>query len=157
MLAPRNIAPELIMTRPFSLFRFLKTRPAIHAFALLAILVSALAPQGFMPTRSASGFAIELCSGHPGSKLVVAPDNPDFELLSLVYGQPDDQSPNPETEESPSACAFAGGASVGLASTAPDLDISALAPAIPAPSEPRRFALRNRINIPPATGPPVSI
>lgn len=144
------------MTRPFSLSRFLKTNPAIHAFALLALLLSALAPQGFMPSRTASGFAIELCSGHPGSKLVVTPDNPDFELLSLVYGQTDDQTPNPEPEQSHAACAFAGGASVGLASTAPDANITALAAASHEPYEPRRFALRNRINIPPATGPPVA-
>lgn len=145
------------MTRPISLSRFLKTNPAIHAFALLAMLVSALAPQGFMPTHTASGFAIKLCSGHADSKLVITPDNPDFDLLSLVYGQQDESAPEPEQEQSTLACAFAGGTSFGLASSTPALAISTLAPATHEPSEPRRFALRNRINVPPATGPPVTV
>lgn len=144
------------MTRHLSLSRFLKTNPAIHAFALLAMLVSALAPQGFMPTQTANGFAIELCSGHADSKLVIAPDNPDYELLALVYGQQDENAPDPEPEQSSPVCAFSGGASVGLTSAAPDFNIPTLAPATHEPSEPRRFALRNRINIPPATGPPVA-
>ncbi len=145
------------MTRHLSLSRFLKTSPAIHAFALLAILLSALAPQGFMPTHSASGFAIKLCSGHPDSKLSITPDNPDFELLSLVYGQQDETAPEPEQEPSTPACAFAGGTSFGLISSAPEFTMSTLAPASHEPTEPRRFALRNRINIPPATGPPATV
>ncbi|MEH6663118.1 MAG: hypothetical protein V7679_15840 [Parasphingorhabdus sp.] len=142
------------MTRHLSLCRFLKTNPAIHAFALLAILLSALAPQGFMPTHSASGFAIKLCSGHADSKLVITPDNPDYDLLTLIYGQQEETAPDPEQEPSTPACAFAGGTSFGLASSAPEIAIYILAPATHEPSEPRRFALRNRINIPPATGPP---
>tara|TARA_R110000824_G_scaffold18426_9_gene73051 strand:+ start:743 stop:1189 length:447 start_codon:yes stop_codon:yes gene_type:complete len=143
------------MTPHLSLSRFLKTNPAIHAFALLAILVSALAPQGFMPTHTASGFAIKLCSGHADSKLVIAPDNPDYDLLALVYGQQDESAPEPEPEQSSPACAFAFGSAFGPASEAPVLALSTLQPATHEPSEPRRFALRNRINIPPATGPPV--
>ena len=145
------------MTRPLALSRFLKTNPAIHAFALLAILLSALAPQGFMPTQTASGFAIKLCSGHADSKLSITPDNPDFALLSLVYGQQDESVPEPDQEPSAPACAFAGGTSFGLASSAPEFATSTLAPATHEPSEPRRFALRNRINVPPATGPPVTV
>tara|TARA_R110001606_G_scaffold58887_1_gene140416 strand:+ start:2197 stop:2601 length:405 start_codon:yes stop_codon:yes gene_type:complete len=124
--------------------------------ALFALIISTLAPQGFMPTQTADGFAIKLCSGHADSKLVVTPDNPDFDLLSLVYGQQDESAPEPEPEQSTPACAFAGGAGVGLASSAPEIAISTLAPATHEPSEPRRFALRNRINIPPATGPPAA-
>ncbi len=145
------------MTRPLPLSRFLKTNPAIHAFALLAMLVGALAPQGFMPTQTTGGFAIKLCSGHADSKLSITPDNPDFELLSLVYGQQDETAPEPEPEPSTPACAFAGGTSFGLAASAPELATSTLAPATHEPSEPRRFALHNRINVPPATGPPVTV
>jgi len=123
--------------------------------ALFALIISTLAPQGFMPTQTADGFAIKLCSGHADSKLVVTPDNPDFDLLSLVYGQQDESAPEPEPEQSTPACAFAGGTSLGLASPAPEIAIATLAPATHEPSEPRRFALRNRINVPPATGPPV--
>ena len=135
-------------------------RPRLKAMApvllaLFALIISTLAPQGFMPTQTADGFAIKLCSGHADSKLVVTPDNPDFGLLSLVYGQQDESAPEPEQEQSPPACAFAGGTGVGLASSAPEIAISPLAPATHEPSEPRRFALRNRINVPPATGPPV--
>tara|TARA_R110000765_G_scaffold83851_1_gene162630 strand:+ start:749 stop:1204 length:456 start_codon:yes stop_codon:yes gene_type:complete len=146
------------MTRHLPLFRFLKTNPAIHAFAMLAMLIGALAPQGFMPTQTASGFAIKLCSGHADSKLVIAPDDADFELLSMVYGSQDENAPaqdqHPGDQSSP-VCAFAGGASVGFVSSAPAIDDSAMAPVIHEPSEPRRFALHNRINIPPATGPPL--
>lgn len=145
------------MTRPLPLSRFLKTNPAIHALALLALLVSALAPQGFMPTRTTDGIAIKLCSGHADSKLVITPDHPDFDLLTLVYGQKDESAPAPAPEQSSHACAFAGGAGFGPASFAPELATSTLAPATHEPSEPRRFALRNRINVPPATGPPVTV
>ncbi len=143
------------MSRHLSLSRFLKTNPAIHAFALFALIISTLVPQGFMPTHTASGFAIKLCSGHADSKLVITPDNPDYELLTLVYGQQNENVPDPDPEKPAPVCAFAGGASVGLASAAPNFNIPTLAPATHEPSEPRRFALRNRINIPPATGPPV--
>jgi hypothetical protein len=140
--------------RPASFRPRLKTMVPV-LLALFALIISTLAPQGFMPTQTADGFAIKLCSGHADSKLVVTPDNPDFDLLSLVYGQQDESAPEPEPEQSTPACAFAGGTSLGLASSAPEIAISTLAPATHEPSEPRRFALRNRINIPPATGPPV--
>ncbi len=111
-----------------------------------------------MPTQTEQGFAIKLCSGHADSKLAITPDHPDYVTLSLIYGQSDDHAPAESDPESPTpACAFAGGASVGLASASPDLESRTLAPATHEPSEPRRFALRNRINIPPATGPPVTI
>ncbi|MEH6663121.1 MAG: hypothetical protein V7679_15855 [Parasphingorhabdus sp.] len=146
-----------MMTHRVSLSRFLKSNPAVHAFALLAMLVSALAPQGFMPTQTAGGFAIELCSGHPDSKLVITPDNPDYELLALVYGAQDDNQPDENPEPSSPPCAFASGASVGLASATPTINMTALVPVAHEPSQPRRFALRNRINVPPATGPPVTV
>ncbi|NRD89292.1 hypothetical protein C8024_07315 [Sphingopyxis sp. BSNA05] len=128
------------MTRPLALSRFLKTNPAIHAFALLAMLLSTLAPQGFMPAHSASGFAIKLCSGHPDSKLVITRDNPDYDLLTLIYGQQDESAPEPGQEPSTPACAFAGGTGFGLASSAPELAMSTLLP--PRTNHPNRAALR---------------
>ncbi len=157
MFYSRNIAPANTMTRHISLSRFLKTNPAIHALALLAILISALAPSGFMPTQSADGFAIKLCSGHANSSLTVSPDDPDYALLKLVYGQQQDEAPEPETGKDTSVCAFAFGSAFGPASTAPALSLPTLQPAAHEPSEPRHFAIRNRINIPPATGPPVTV
>ncbi|ATW04498.1 hypothetical protein [Sphingorhabdus sp. YGSMI21] len=130
---------------------------AAALLALIALLSGTLAPQGFMPTHSAGGFAIKLCSGHPDSKLVITRDNPDYDLLTLIYGQQDESAPEPEQDPSTPACAFAGGTAFGLASSAPEIAISTLAPATHEPSEPRRFALRNRINIPPATGPPATV
>jgi hypothetical protein len=141
------------ITHPLSLSRFLKTKAAFHTFALLALLVSALAPPGFMPTQTASGFAIKLCSGHANNLLTIAPDDPDYALLKLVYGGRQDETPEPASKQETSACAF--GSTFGPAAEAPVASLPTLQPATHEPSEPRRFALRNRINIPPATGPPV--
>lgn len=142
------------MTRHLSPSRFLKTKSAFHAFALLSLLVSALAPQGFMPTRTAGGFAIKLCSGHANNLLTISPDDPDYALLKLVYGGKQDETPNPASQQDTSTCAFAFGSAFGPAAEAPVLSLPALAPVTHESSELRRFALRNRINIPPATGPP---
>lgn len=138
-----------------SLSRISKSWPAIHAFALLALIISALAPQGFMPSQTAEGFAIKLCSGHANNLLTIAPDDPDYALLKLVYGGKQDETPEPASKQDTSACAFAFGPAFGPASEAPVLPLPTLQPAAHEPSEARRFALRNRINIPPATGPPV--
>lgn len=154
MFTLRNIAPAKIMTRHISPSQFLKTNPAIFTFALLAILMSALAPQGFMPTQSADGFAIKLCSGHANSSLTISPDDPDYALLKLAYGQGQDDTPEPESLQDTSACAFAFGPAFGPASVAPALSLPSLESAAHEAPEPRHFAIRNRINIPPATGPP---
>jgi len=143
------------MTRQLSLTRFLKTSPALFALALLAILISALAPSGFMPTQTASGFAIKLCSGHANSQLTISPDDPDYALLKLVYGPGQDDMPEPESRKD--TCTFAFGSAFGPASEGPALSLPILQPAAHEPAEPRHFAIRNRINIPPATGPPVTV
>ena len=135
------------------------TRKSLGIFfppALLALILSALTPQGFMPSQTANGFSITLCSGHEDSKLAVTPDHPDYALLELVYGnQQPDSEPEPESETA--ACAFASGSSLGLASHSPTIANNAMAPISHEPDSERRFALRNRINIPPATGPPVIV
>lgn len=145
------------MTRHISLLGSLKTRMAIHLLALLALIVSTLAPSGFMPAQTSGGFAIELCSGHANNLLTIAPDDPDYALLKLVYGgEPDDRTtPGSKPETSP--CAFAFGPTFGFTSDIPLLSLAPLQPASHAPSQPRRFAVRNRIDIPPATGPPVTV
>ena len=146
------------MIRQLAPTRFPTTNPAIYLLALHVLIISALSPSGFMPAQTEQGFAIKLCSGHADSKLAITPDHPDYVTLSLIYGQSNDPAPAQSDPDSTApACAFAGGASVGLASASPDLESRTLAPAVHEPSEPRRFALRNRINIPPATGPPVTI
>ncbi|WP_430414208.1 hypothetical protein [Parasphingorhabdus sp.] len=145
------------MSHFFTFSRFRKTNPATYLVALLALIISALAPSGFMPTRTEQGFAIKLCSGHADSQLAITPDHPDYATLALIYGQQDEPVPESGPEAPAQACVFSGGASIGLASSAPEFDSNIIAPATHEPSEPRRFALRNRINIPPATGPPVIV
>lgn len=151
---PEYSAHHKPMSRQLALSPFPRTNPATHFVAVLALIISALAPSGFMPTQTELGFAIKLCSGHADSKLAITPDHPDYATLALVYGQQDEPVPESEPEASKQACAFSGGASIGLASSAPEFNSNIIAPVTHEPSEPRRFALRNRINIPPATGPP---
>jgi len=134
---------------------FLKTNITLQILAILTLLVSALAPQGFMPTQTANGFAIKLCSGHADNKLTITRDHPDYDLLALVYG-PQEQ-PKSEPETTAPACAFAANSVVGLASIGPVIALAIIAPATHQPTAARRFALRHRINTPPATGPPVLV
>lgn len=143
------------MTQQSSSFRTRQKAMAPALFTLLALIISALAPQGFMPTQTADGFAIKLCSGHANNLLTIAPDDPDYALLKLVYGGKQNDTPEPASKQDTSACAFAFGSALGPAAEAPVLSLPTLQPATHEPSEPRRFALRNRINMPPATGPPV--
>ncbi len=110
-----------------------------------------------MPTQTAQGFAIKLCSGHANNLLTIAPGDPDYALLKLVYGGEQNDTPEPASKQDTSACAFAFGSSFAPAADAPILSLPMLQPATHDPSEPRRFALRNRINVPPATGPPVTV
>jgi hypothetical protein len=110
-----------------------------------------------MPTQTADGFAIRLCSGHANSILTISPDDPDYALLKLVYSQEQDDAPEPERRNDTSACAFAFGPAFGLASEPPALSLPSRQPAAHEPAKPRNFAIRNRINIPPATGPPVTV
>ena len=124
---------------------------------ILALLVSALSPHGFMPEQTEAGFAIKLCSGHTDNELAIKPDHPDYAALSLIYGPQDEPAPDGEQETKAPACSFSIGASLGLVSADPVIEINALAAAAHESLEPRRFALRSRINIPPATGPPVTI
>lgn len=126
------------------------------SLTILALFLTVLAPQGFMPTQTANGFSIELCSGHADSKLAITSDHPDYALLAMVYGGPEQQDP-PEPEADSSVCTYAAGSGVSLLASATTI---ALTNAVAAPYEPeaqRHLTVRNRINIPPATGPPVFV
>lgn len=118
---------------------------------VLALLLSALAPQGFMPKYAADGFSIELCSGHANNKLAT-PDHPDYAMLALVYGG-QEQPDIPNSETGSSVCTYAASSGVSLISATPAI---ALTDQVMAETQ-RHFAVRNRLNIPPATGPPVTI
>ncbi len=123
--------------------------------AVFALLLSALAPQGFMPSQTTAGFSIELCSGHGTSKLAITPDHPDYAMLAMVYGGPEKpDSPNSETGSS--VCSYAASSGASLISTSPTIAINDQIVAAHVPEIQRHFAVRNRINIPPATGPPVT-
>lgn len=126
------------------------------ALTVLALLLSALAPQGFMPTQTANGFSIELCSGHANNKLAITPDHPDYAMLAMVYGG-QEQPDTPNSETGSSVCTYAAASGTSLISAAPAITLT---DHIAAPHEPeahRHFAVRNRINLPPATGPPVAV
>ncbi len=127
-----------------------------HFIALTILMFSSLAPAGFMPKQTANGFSIELCSGRQGSNLTITPDHPDYALLAMVYGGKDDNGETEPQSEAP-GCDFAAVSATGLTSAAPHIATNVLAPALHVPAQAKRFAVRNRINIPPATGPPVSI
>lgn len=144
------------MTRDRSYFPSAKDSLPPHLLALFALLLSALAPQGFMPTQTANGFSIKLCSGHADSTLAITPGHPDYALLSLVYDS-NQTSGEPEPQTEAPLCDFAAGSTNGLASGASDITAAILAPATHVPDEAKRFAIRNRINVPPATGPPVAV
>lgn len=125
----------------------------LYPLALLAVFLTALAPQGFMPDQSADGFSIKLCSGHADTSLAITPDHPDYALLSMVYGGPVEQD---APEAGNPVCIFAAATGAALLASAPTIT---LRDHIVAPHEPeaqRRFAIRHRIDLPPSTGPPVT-
>jgi hypothetical protein len=144
------------MTRHRTFFPSTKDSIPGHLLALLALLISALAPQGFMPTQTANGFSIKLCSGHADTTLAITPDHPDYELLSLVYDSNQDGGETGPQIEAP-LCDFAAGSTTGLIAAASDITVAILAPPVHIPDNAKRFAIRNRIDIPPATGPPVTV
>ena len=136
--------------------RYSRAFSLLYPAALLAVFLMALAPQGFMPTRTVNGFSIELCSGHTNSKLAVTPDHPDYTLLAMVYGAPEQQDiPEPESENP--VCPFAATSGISLLTAGSTIALINPTAAQHEPEAQRHFAVRNRINIPPATGPPVTV
>jgi len=134
------------------------SRPAVilYPLALLAILLTALAPQGFMPDQSADGFSIKLCSGHADGKLAITPDHPDFDLLAMVYTEPaEPDTPEPETGNP--VCIFAAATGAALLVSAPTIALHDQVSASHEPENQLRFAIRHRVNLPPSTGPPVIV
>ncbi|QTD56682.1 DUF2946 family protein [Parasphingorhabdus cellanae] len=128
----------------------------LYSLAMLAILLTALVPQGFMPAQTANGFSIQLCSGHENSKLAITSEHPDYAMLAMVYGGPEQpESPAPESE-SP-ICTYAAASSASLLASAPAIALVDRISASHQPETRSHFAVRNRINIPPATGPPVIV
>ncbi|MEM8919159.1 MAG: DUF2946 family protein [Pseudomonadota bacterium] len=142
------------MIRKTSSFRFLRTRPAIPLLALLALFFGAWTPQGFMPMQTEQGFAIVLCSDY-------GPESPMNGELFADHANSMDHSEHGaghgehgSSESENSTCTYAGSSNSGL-DTTPVKTPSVATPAPQYMSHARhRFAVRNRINIPPATGPP---
>lgn len=136
------------------LFRFLKTNPIIQTLAVFALLIGTFSPAGFMPMQTAQGFAIVLCSGYEMNMSGESPDHAEHDAAmdhSAHHG--DQDQPDMESD----ICAYAGGAGVGLDSAPLAADNTPLVTLAHKPAEPRQFAVRNRVNIPPATGPPAII
>lgn len=123
------------------------------SLTVLALLFSALAPQGFMPSQTANGFSIELCSGHTNKTLAITPGHPDYALLAMVYGGPERQDA-PEPQADNSFCTYAAASGASLLASAPTIARTNVVAARYEPAARRHSTVRNRINIPPATGPP---
>lgn len=82
-----------------------RTRPILLLLALFALSVRALVPAGFMPTQSAGGWTLEICTGQGLVKVEVG-------------GKPDKR----DGGSAPSICAFAG----TLAPLLPSLPLAAM-------------------------------
>lgn len=142
------------MTRHFFLSQFLKTNPFIQTLAVLALMIGALSPAGFMPMQTAHGFAIVLCAGYEMDQSSEHSDHAEHDPgmdHSAHHGDPD------QADMESNICAYAGGSGFGLDSAPLAADDTALLSPSHEPGKPRQFAVRNRVNIPPATGPPAII
>ncbi len=114
----------------------------MHFILLLAILVQALIPVGFMPGRAVAGTYMEICT----------PDG----IVMMNVGQPDDQSPDADHGTS-KPCAF---------SLLPVADVPRVVVALDAvviPQDTARYVADYIVvysqlrALPPATAPPVLI
>lgn len=145
------------MTRKTILFRFLRTRPAIPFLALLALFFGAWTPQGFMPMQTDQGFAIVLCSGYGPE--VPAPNGAHADhAKGMDHSEhAGDHGNHDRSDMENSTCAYAGASGTGLDSAPPKATANVLFTPQHIPDTPRLFAVRNRLNIPPATGPPASV
>lgn len=142
-----------------SLARLRHANLSLLALIGAALLVRALVPAGWMPTRTADGLVIELCSGRtPGGdpqQLRAAQALLDAALAGTAQSQNEDHKGKSDTSDQP--CVFA-----GLAHAAPP----AAAPEPPMPA-PQALAIRPLALLaaigrglpappPPATGPPLN-
>ncbi|MEO9469646.1 hypothetical protein [Parasphingorhabdus sp.] len=121
---------------------------------MFALLIGALSPAGFMPMQTAQGFAIVLCSGYEMNMSSESPDHAEHDAAMDHSAHHGDQD---QSEMESNICAYAGGAGVGLDSSPLPTNGTPLVASSPKPGEPRQYAVRNRVNIPPATGPPAII
>lgn len=124
---------------------------------LVAMLLGALAPQGFMPRFGPDGLTIELCSGIGNKAATIARDDPRYQdylkLAAAGTGEPlHDQGDDSDNPMPP--CAFA-----GLAMLAVPVD-PVIVPPMPATSQVppalhhSLLRARHHAATPPATGPP---
>ncbi|WP_114520142.1 hypothetical protein [Altererythrobacter sp. ZODW24] len=76
-------------------------------FALVALVVSALNPPGYMASASAEGISISICSGRGADSAVITRDDPRYEAYAAIYGESDDSSHGSENEVR-DGCSIAG-------------------------------------------------
>jgi hypothetical protein len=123
-----------------------RARALFAALALLVLAMRVLIPAGFMPTSTAHGVIITLCTGQGAINVVVDRD--------VSPGHPADRDTSMDGQH----CAFAGGTAAPLL---PDILPFAALPAWQTAFGPIAFALRTgwiaRLAAPPppASGPPV--
>ncbi|SIN85644.1 hypothetical protein SAMN02745824_2053 [Parasphingorhabdus marina DSM 22363] len=145
------------MIRKTDLFWFLRTRLATPLLALLALFFGAWTPQGFMPMHTEQGFAIVLCSGY-------GPEVPLQDSAHTDHAEGVDHSQHAsghgdhdQSDMENSTCTYAGAAGAGLDTSGPDASDASLVITPHEPERRRHFAVRNRLSIPPATGPPALV
>ncbi len=121
-------------------------------FALVALVVSALNPPGYMASVGAEGISISICSGRGVDRAVIAPDNPLYETYAAIYGESDEGSHGAE-DEMRDGCAFSAGDTSALTPT----DVTALQSSGTAASQGQSLSalsVRTPRASPPSTGPP---
>ncbi|MEO0441849.1 MAG: DUF2946 family protein [Pseudomonadota bacterium] len=129
-------------------------KSVIFTIGLLAMLTSALAPTGFMPMQTDRGFAIVLCSGY-GPELSDQSDPHAGHTQGMDHSEhAGGHGDHSQSDMENSTCTYAGASGNILNSAPPKLSDTQLVTPQHEPDRRRHFAVRNRLNIPPATGPP---
>lgn len=124
---------------------------------IAAMLFSALMPQGFMPSFSADGFTIKLCSGTQNDSLHVSRSDPQFELIALVNGIDLDTLPSDDSKNTDTPCAFAGMPVFAQPPQPPAIMASGGATAIMPVRNYQSLGAYRHAQTPPSTGPPFFI
>lgn len=141
-----------------SLARLRGANALLLALVGAALMARALVPAGWMPVRTASGLAIELCSGRTPGGDAQQVGAAQALLDAALAGTADRAGHKGKSDSSEQPCAFAGLAHAA----APPADISTPPAPIADAPEVTPFALTAAIGRgltappPPATGPPLT-
>ena len=141
---------DIAAVMPFIRLALLRVLPIM----LLSVMVSAMAPRGYMPSVGADGFRMVLCAGVVDAEALAAvAADPGAAAFLTALKQAQDQHGG-DGDDAPSACPFAGVASVDMPSLA-DFTAPIAFLATPTLLPPGTIVrARHHAATPPATGPP---